>query len=695
MHFYALLAFFSASALASANRPSSTQSPGVNITSITPTTVASASVATVTKLVNLTSTVTVPGTPSTSTIAEDVKAASNVTSSIVPTGGISTSALSSVCETATPSVITSVVTQVSTKTVDHFITVTVGETGSAPSPSGNVPGSKGQVGNIGRPSQNTSKAVQIPATTTKAPTPVITTISTVKPVTTVVVEQTTTVFVTSFVTTTVQIQAGETFTRSAMVTSTVTSTGMATHTRTRASTVLVTLTKTKTADPTRTATKDVNTKGSQTQATSQLSLSSSDPLSSTPCPTDPVTLTVTRSSETATTKFGVKDDTTASRSSPVRFTTKTRGASSLSATTSTVLSTSTDTGSITTRSSRFTSRPSQSRSTSVVRSTTDTNIGTSASETQSTSSVTASSTRRGRTSRTSSSTVATSTTSTNVVTESSVASETSAQITTTSARATRSASSTVSRFSTSVLSTSAVRANTRSNTRTRTSSAANASATGSADPQTSLDLDPRAVMSALANDGQDKPDPGQVASLTSRNNFINFCITQNVPLTDGQQIKGGSCNGVPMGRILAVDKMPSSKFAFPKNGQTIKANTAFTIRMAIKNLSTGNFVNPTTNYYSAPAQTTADGTLIGHSHVVIEKLTSKTQSTPTDPRKFAFFKGLNQAAVGGILTADVTAGLPAGEYRIASINSAANHQPALSAVAQRGSNDDISYFTVE
>jgi hypothetical protein len=69
--------------------------------------------------------------------------------------------------------------------------------------------------------------------------------------------------------------------------------------------------------------------------------------------------------------------------------------------------------------------------------------------------------------------------------------------------------------------------------------------------------------------------------------------------------------------------------------------------------------------------------------------------TETSPifRKFAFFKGLNQAAVGGFLTAEVTAGLPAGEYRIASINSAANHQPALSAVAQRGSNDDISYVS--
>ncbi|KAG9110863.1 hypothetical protein FRC07_008123 [Ceratobasidium sp. 392] len=116
--------------------------------------------------------------------------------------------------------------------------------------------------------------------------------------------------------------------------------------------------------------------------------------------------------------------------------------------------------------------------------------------------------------------------------------------------------------------------------------------------------------------------------------------------------------------------------------------------MAIRNLRTGNFVNPAKNYYSAPAQTTEDGTLIGHSHVVIERLASKDQITPTDPRQFAFFKGLNLPDINGVLTADVTAGLPAGEYRMASINSAANHQPALSAVAQRGSNDDISYFTV-
>ena len=55
-----------------------------------------------------------------------------------------------------------------------------------------------------------------------------------------------------------------------------------------------------------------------------------------------------------------------------------------------------------------------------------------------------------------------------------------------------------------------------------------------------------------------------------------------------------------MGRIIASTKMPSAKFVNPKNGATIQANTAFTIQMAISNMVTGNFVNPNTNYYSAP-----------------------------------------------------------------------------------------------
>jgi len=141
--------------------------------------------------------------------------------------------------------------------------------------------------------------------------------------------------------------------------------------------------------------------------------------------------------------------------------------------------------------------------------------------------------------------------------------------------------------------------------------------------------------------------------------------------------------------------MPSAKFTSPLNNQNIAAaNQPFTVSMAIQGMETGNFVNAETNYFAAPQQLNAQGQIIGHSHVVIESLTSITQDKPTDPKAFAFFLGLNSAAKGGILTADVTKGLPAGAYKLSSINTAANHQPAIVPVAQHGSLDDAVYFTV-
>jgi len=217
---------------------------------------------------------------------------------------------------------------------------------------------------------------------------------------------------------------------------------------------------------------------------------------------------------------------------------------------------------------------------------------------------------------------------------------------------------------------------------------------GGGDPQTSLTLDPRVIASGFANNGQNVPAAGQVASLTSTNNFINFCLTvPNQQITNGKQIAAGSCNPAPMGSIPSSANMPSAKFTNPKNGDTIPANQAFTISMAINNLETGNFVNAEENYFSAPQQLNGQGIIIGHSHVVVETLQALDQTTPNNPTKFAFFKGLNNAAQGGILTASVTAGLPAGAYRLCSINTAANHQPALVPIAQHGSLDDCVYFT--
>jgi len=214
------------------------------------------------------------------------------------------------------------------------------------------------------------------------------------------------------------------------------------------------------------------------------------------------------------------------------------------------------------------------------------------------------------------------------------------------------------------------------------------------DIQSSLTLDSSVIATGFAQNGQAVQEAGQVASLTSNNNFINFCATTNQPLTNGLQVKTGSCNPAPMGVIASTDNMPSSKFTFPTMLSEIPANQPFTISMAINNLQTGNFVNAQNNYYSAPQQVNGDGNIIGHTHVVVELLDSLNQTTPTDPRKFAFFKGVNGVAQGGIVTADVTAGLPAGTYRLASINAAANHQPVVVAVAQHGSLDDMVYFTV-
>lgn len=62
---------------------------------------------------------------------------------------------------------------------------------------------------------------------------------------------------------------------------------------------------------------------------------------------------------------------------------------------------------------------------------------------------------------------------------------------------------------------------------------------------------------------------------------------------------------------------------------------------------------------------------------------------------FEFFKGINDAGDGsGGLKATVSAGLEKGFYRVCTMSSAANHQPVLMPVAQRGAQDDCQRFSV-
>jgi hypothetical protein len=210
-------------------------------------------------------------------------------------------------------------------------------------------------------------------------------------------------------------------------------------------------------------------------------------------------------------------------------------------------------------------------------------------------------------------------------------------------------------------------------------------------------LDQRVIATNLEQDGSANGTPGQEPSLTSTNNFINFCLTVdiNMPLTNGQQSKEGSCNPTPMGVLPPSTNMPSSKFVKPKNLDAIKAHTTFEIKLAIRHLEAGHFTNPDTTFYGAPQQLNAGYDIIGHPHVVIEKLSSVSSTNPSDPSTFAFFKGINTAADRkGNVSVNMTGGLPAGTYKISSIITSANHAPVLVAVAQHGTLDDQIYVRV-
>ena len=196
-------------------------------------------------------------------------------------------------------------------------------------------------------------------------------------------------------------------------------------------------------------------------------------------------------------------------------------------------------------------------------------------------------------------------------------------------------------------------------------------------------------------------------------NFINFCSGQT--LTNGLQVKAGSCNGIGkeltkgfirkvlnltvlavMGKIPSTSNMVSSIIVSPKPAENIAANKDFTISVQTSGLSAGSFTNAQATYYAAPQDLTSGGQIIGHTHVTVQDMgNSLTPSAALDPTAFVFFKGINDAGNGkGLLSATVTGGLPAGNYRVCTMSSSSNHQPVLMPVAQRGAQDDCQKFTV-
>ncbi|KAK7466369.1 hypothetical protein VKT23_005096 [Stygiomarasmius scandens] len=215
------------------------------------------------------------------------------------------------------------------------------------------------------------------------------------------------------------------------------------------------------------------------------------------------------------------------------------------------------------------------------------------------------------------------------------------------------------------------------------------------DQQSSLTLDSRVIASGFTDNGLDQREPGQVASLTSTNNFVNFCLTApNLPITNGRQIQSGSCNPAPLGAAPSVDNMPSTKFINPGNGAKLKAGDPFTISVATQKLGTGSFTNIQETFLAAPQQLNSNGLVTGYYTIVIDELSSPVQTTPTDPKQFVLWRALFGVAQNGVVSADVDTGLPAGSYRLTATPYTANHQPILSPIEQHGFFGDVVYFSV-
>lgn len=137
-----------------------------------------------------------------------------------------------------------------------------------------------------------------------------------------------------------------------------------------------------------------------------------------------------------------------------------------------------------------------------------------------------------------------------------------------------------------------------------------------------------------------------------------------------------------MGDIPSRNNMISAIILNPKNGEDLQENQSFNVDVQVDNLVAGSFTNPDVTYYSAPQQLVG-GKVQGHSHVTIQSLGNNINAqNPPDPDNFVFFKGINDPGNGqGGLSAQVNGGLPAGVYRLCTINSASNHQPVIMPVS--------------
>ncbi|KAL2911154.1 hypothetical protein HK105_209402 [Polyrhizophydium stewartii] len=171
----------------------------------------------------------------------------------------------------------------------------------------------------------------------------------------------------------------------------------------------------------------------------------------------------------------------------------------------------------------------------------------------------------------------------------------------------------------------------------------------------------------------------------------------NIKPAVGLQAKDGSklCSSTTMGLIMAFNKMVSTVIIRPKVNecQNLDAQQNVTFEVDMVNMVTGFFNLANEQYYMAPQTLDAKtSTVEGHQHITVQKL-DENLGSPPDPKIFAFFKGINNAATDAgkrRLQAVMPGGTikEAGLYRICSMTGTDSHQPVLSPVIRRGPQED-------
>jgi len=183
-------------------------------------------------------------------------------------------------------------------------------------------------------------------------------------------------------------------------------------------------------------------------------------------------------------------------------------------------------------------------------------------------------------------------------------------------------------------------------------------------------------------------------SKTDSANFINYCTGKT--LTNGQQNKAGSCNGIVMGDLPSFTNMISSIILSPTPGQILPPSRDIMVRVSVQNLALGHVTTPQRTYYTAPQSLSATGLVVGHVHITVQDMGGNlTPVKPLDATKFVIFKGVDDTGNGqGEFQTTIKGGLPRGYYRLCTMTAAMNHQPVLMPVAQRGAQDDCQKFIV-